>query len=168
MVGEAASPVGRMTGRRVSPYRQLFEAELERHGLSWCRGCRIRRSHDNGGAFATEGVVHYNREIATRATLQIGLHEIAHTVLGHFAKRRRIRSFEREAEADEWSFARMRALGIDVPERSLQRSARYIAHKKLMGDRAIARRLPRRRARDEALRMAEAEYRKAVTPGPRP
>jgi hypothetical protein len=154
-----------MTERRTSRYRQLFEAELERYGLSWCRGCPIRRSHDNGGAFATEGVVHYNREIATRVTLQIGLHEIAHNVLGHFARGGRVRSFEREAAADTWSFVRMRELGVVVPERSLQRSARYIARKKLMGDRAIARRLPRgSRARNEALRMAEAEYMKVVSP----
>jgi hypothetical protein len=146
-------------------YRQMFEAELARHGITWCRACDMRRSHDNGGAFATEGVVHYNREIATRATLQIGLHEIAHNVLGHCARRGRSRSFEREAEADEWSFARMRELGVSVPERSLQRSARYVARKKLMGDRAIARRLPKgSRARNEALRMAEAEYMKAVSP----
>jgi hypothetical protein len=154
-----------MIERRPSRYRVLFEAELELHGLTWCRGCGLRRSHDNGGAFATDGVVHYNREIATRATLQIGLHEIAHSVLGHFSRRGGIRSFEREAEADEWSFARMGALGVEVPERSLRRSIRYVAHKKLMGDRAIARRLPRgSRARNQALRTAEAEYLRVVSP----
>jgi hypothetical protein len=129
----------------VTTYREMFEAELAAHGIAWCLGgCGGRRSHDNGGAFATDRTVHYNREIATRATLQIGLHEVGHIVLGHTERTAagyrtdRRRAYEREAEAEAWSFQRMRELGVPIPEKSRERARGYVARKKARGDAVIA------------------------------
>jgi hypothetical protein len=150
-------------------YRELFEAELDAHRILWCQGqrsrypasdsdvravwvetpCTSRRSKGgkhapSGGAWATEGPggvpeIHLGREVATRYGLQIALHEVAHIVLGHTARRRRReRVFEREAAAEAWSFHRMDELGIPVPEKSMQRAAEYVAYRKRRGDRVIA------------------------------
>jgi hypothetical protein len=120
--------------------RELFEAELARHGITWCRGgCGAYRSHDNGGAFATAKTrtVHYNREIATRAGLQIGFHEIAHVVLAHRNGDGK-RSYQQEAEAEAWSFRRMRELGVPVPRKSRAQAKAYVARRKRHGDRIRA------------------------------
>lgn len=120
-------------------YRELFEAELARYDIAWCRGgCGKKGSHDNGGAFASGRTVHYNREITTRATLQVGLHEIAHIVLGHTEPGgARLRRFEEEAQVEQWSRERMRELGVSVPRKSTARGNAYVARKKRHGDNII-------------------------------
>jgi hypothetical protein len=123
----------------LNKFREFFEAELEHHGIAWCRGCDRRSSHDNGGAFAEGRTVHYNRDIATRSTLYVGLHEIAHVVLGHTGHRHsKLRAFQREAEAEQWAAKRMRELGIPVPRKQTAEAKRYVAKKKRRGDRIAA------------------------------
>jgi hypothetical protein len=136
--------VPRRDGRSL---RELFEAELALHGIAWCRGgCGRYHSHDNGSAFATVATrtVHYNREIATRATLQIGLHEIAHVILNHGPGKGK-RAYQREAEAEAWSFQRMRELGVPVPRKSRAQAKLYVTRKKRLGDRIRAARMTRSR-----------------------
>jgi hypothetical protein len=158
----------------MTTYREMFEAELDAHGITWCRGtdmrspgesvsggewstgsCDSRRGrggkHGTGSAWATEvphgPTIHFGGEVATRHTMQIALHEVAHIVLGHTArtdggyrKGPRLRAYEREDAAERWSFQRMQELGVPVPKRSRERAARYVAHKKRGGDRVIERR----------------------------
>lgn len=50
--------------------------------------------------------------------LQIYLHEVAHLVLNHVNKKPR---HLEELEAEQWSFRVMRAEGIPVPRKSVQR-----------------------------------------------
>ena len=128
-------------------YRELFEAELARYDIAWCRdGCghRGREGHVHSRAFASGRTVHFSREVTTRATLQVGLHEIAHIVLGHTlitesGKTRvlRLRRFEREAQAEQWSRNRMRELDIPVPRKSTARGNAYVAREKRRGDNII-------------------------------
>lgn len=132
----------------------LWADELPRDKAEWYVGpCDARRAKGgrhspSGGAWATEipygPTVHLGREVTTRYGLQIALHEVAHIVLGHTERtargRRKIRKrvYEVEAEAEAWSFERMRELGVAVPEKSRQRAAEYVAYRKRRGDRVIA------------------------------
>ena len=120
----------------MTDFRALFEAELKRHDIAWCRGlpldfCDYRSSHRRG--FATSGTVHYDAEIRTRATYYGGLHEIGHVVLYH-PEHRRGRRFEREAEAERWAKTRMRELGVPVPRAEVAAGHAYIDRMKRHGD----------------------------------
>jgi len=107
----------------MTDYRALFEAELARHDVAWCRGCDLRSSHRRG--FATAGTVHYDAEIQTRSTFYGGLHEIGHVVLGH-NRRGRKRRFEIEAEAERWAQKRMREFGVPVPRGEVAAGRAYV------------------------------------------
>ncbi len=111
--------------------RATFEAELARQAIAWCAGgCRYRNSHRRG--FATADTVHLDAAIGTRRTLYRGLHEVAHVVLGHTAKGGR-RRWQMEADAEVWAQQRMTALGIEVPEASVQAGRAYIAKMRRWG-----------------------------------
>lgn len=111
--------------------RATFEAELVRQAIAWCAGgCRYRNSHRRG--FATADTVHLDAAIGTRRTLYRGLHEVAHVVLGHTAKGGR-RRWQMEADAEVWAQQRMTALGIEVPEASVQAGRAYIAKMRRWG-----------------------------------
>jgi hypothetical protein len=111
--------------------RAIFEAELARHGIAWCAGgCRHRNSHRRG--FATAGTVHLDTAIGTRRTLYRGLHEVAHVVLGHTRSRRRHR-WVVEAEAEDWTRTRMRALGVEPPAEAIQAGDAYVARMRRWG-----------------------------------
>jgi hypothetical protein len=102
-----------------------------------------RRHSPSGGAWAQSGgdahEIHLGREVATRYGLQIALHEVAHIVLGHTARRsHNQRVFEREAAAEAWSFQRMEDLGVSVPDKARKRAEMYVAYRKRRGDRVIA------------------------------
>lgn len=138
----------RVPGGRMGPFTGFKdEAEWEEYRCKQLGG-----KHTTGGAFAMEDtedydgayVIHYGREVSTRATLQIALHEVGHVVLGHCALTRgghrkdKRRSYAKEAEAENWSFRRMQELGVPVPRKSRARAQRYVAYKKARGDRVIA------------------------------
>jgi hypothetical protein len=111
--------------------RTTFETELARHGVTWCAGgCGYRNSHRRG--FATAGTVHLDAAIGTRRTLYRGLHEVAHVVLGHTARRGRPR-WQREAEAEAWTQQRLSELGIEAPEASVQAGHAYVARMRRWG-----------------------------------
>jgi hypothetical protein len=65
-------------------------------------------------------------EPTTRRRLQIYLHEVAHVVLNHTNKKPR---HLEELEAEQWSFRVMRAEGIPVPRKSVQRAKSYVRYK---------------------------------------
>jgi hypothetical protein len=166
-------------------YRELFEAELDANGISWCQGerrrspgsaawkqepCDARRSRGarhspSGGAWATEvprgPTIHMGREVHTAYGLQIALHEVGHIALGHTEltasgrRRNRQRVFEREAAAEAWSFSRMEELGVPVPENARQRAERYVAYRKRRGDRVIAARTQPRRNGSDRPRLRD-------------
>ena len=111
--------------------RATFEAELERHRLTWCTGpCRYRNSHRRG--FATPGIVHLDAAIGTRRTLYRGLHEVAHLVLGH-QQRRGERRWQLEAEAEAWTQQRFAELGIELPQASVDAGRDYVARMRRWG-----------------------------------
>jgi hypothetical protein len=112
--------------------RELFEAELALHGITWCRGCESRHSHKRGFADAKTRTVHYAREIGTRASLHGGLHEIGHVVCGH-GPGARPRRFEKEAEAEAWAMRRMRELGVPVSRKEQALGRAYVARMKQWG-----------------------------------
>ena len=113
--------------------RSLFEAELARFDVAWCGGpCAYRSSHRRG--FATPGTVHLDAKIGTRRSLYRGMHEIGHVVLGH-TKRGRRRRWELEAEAEAWAQERLAALGVELPEASVEAGRVYVARMRRWGDR---------------------------------
>jgi len=114
-------------------FRVLFKAELAINDVAWCRGCESRSSHRRG--FATDDTVHYDSEVATRATLYRGLHEIAHVVLDHARQRRTLRRYEREAQAESWARYRMRELGVSVPRGEVAAGVAYVDRMKRWGTR---------------------------------
>ena len=112
--------------------REVFEGELERLGIIWCAGpCRYRSSHRRG--FATPGTVHLEARIGTRRSLYRGMHEVGHIVLGHVRPGRR-RRWVIEAEAEAWAQQRLIALGIELPEASVQQGHAYVARMRRWGD----------------------------------
>jgi hypothetical protein len=102
----------------------------------------------------------------TRRALQIYLHECAHIWLEHQNRRHSRPSYVKEYEAEVWSIKVMRAFGISVPRKAIDRARRYVKHKYEYGLKR-AKTLPLHR---EALRFACVNLReahKAVTAGSR-
>lgn len=122
----------------MSRYRQLFEEQLTRFGVKWCRDCKIKASHKRG--FATSNTVHFDSQIGTRASLYGGFHEIGHTQDPRVAQRR---SYEREAFAEAFAIQLMRELGVPIPRGEIRKGRSYVARKKRAGDRVIAARRSR-------------------------
>ena len=127
--------------------RPASNSEFGQFDAEWtdepCRSYRSRsngrRHSPSGGAWAQSRgdahEIHLGREVATRYGLQIGLHEVAHIVLGHTGRRsHQQRVFEREAAAEAWSFQRMEDLGVPVPEKARKRAEKYVAYRKRRGD----------------------------------
>lgn len=109
---------------------EIFELELQRHNLKWCRGCE-RDGHKRGFVLREDKkTVHLDRSIATRSTLHRGLHEIAHCVNDETGMRR----FQKEAAANQWAEKRMRELGIPVPRKKAAKGKRYVARMKRWGN----------------------------------
>lgn len=113
-------------------FKEVFEGQLAKHGLNWCKGCENGRNHKRGYvANSDKKTVHLDSEIATRKTLHRGLHEIGHCVNDE----KGLRSFECEARAEAFASRTMRELGIRVPRETVQRGVAYVARKKRHGDR---------------------------------
>lgn len=113
-------------------FKELFESQLQKYGLNWCRGCYVSRSHKRGFVLRSDKkTVHYDSQIATRKTLHGGLHEIGHCINDEHG----LRSFEREANAEAFATRTMRELGVRVPRETVRRGQDYVARKKHHGDR---------------------------------
>jgi len=116
-------------------YKEIFETELKKRGLKWCMSCDSVRSHKRGFVlFQAPDTVHYNSTIATRKILHRGLHEIAHGIYG---KRAGLRSYQREAEAEQFATDTMHEYGVSVPRSTVARGRAYIARRKRHGDNII-------------------------------
>lgn len=113
-------------------FKEIFQEQLSKHGLSWCRACDASRGHKRGFVLnADKKTVHYDSEIATRKTLHGGLHEIGHCINDE----RGLRSYECEANAEAFATRTMRELGIRVPRDTVRRGVAYVQRKKRHGDR---------------------------------
>jgi hypothetical protein len=77
----------------------------------------------------------------TRRSLYVFLHEIAHVRLGHLEQetRKRLKSWQREQEAEDWARDTMRRYGIAVPRKELKRAKDYVAYKRKRSDQAAHR-----------------------------
>lgn len=73
----------------------------------------------------------------TRRALYVFLHECAHIVLHHVnrTEHRKLKSWEREQQAEDWARDRMRAHGIAVPHESRRSGREYVARKREFGRR---------------------------------
>ena len=112
-------------------FKEIFEAQIAKHGLSWCKGCDASRGHKRGFVLNKDKkTVHLDSEIAQRKSLHRGLHEIGHCINNESGQR----SFEKEAGAEAFATKTMRELGIRVPREVVQRGVDYVARKKRHGD----------------------------------
>lgn len=121
----------------VSRYQQLFVQQLERFGLTWCRGCdHVRTSHKRGFILGNDRTtVHFDSNIVTRKALYGGFHEIGHTQDPILNRSRR---WEEELFAEAFARVLMREVGVPIPRDEVRRGAAYVARKKRTGDRIIA------------------------------
>lgn len=111
--------------------KEIFEAEMTKHNLTLCRACGNGRNHKRGFvSWGNKSVIHLDREFATRSTLHRGLHEIGHAI----HDQSKMRSFEREAQAEKFATDTMREYGLSVPRSVVCRGASYVARKKRHGD----------------------------------
>ena len=111
--------------------REIFETELRKHKLNWCRSCGAALGHKRGFVLhADKMTVHFDSEIATRSTLHGGLHEIGHCVNDE----RNLRSFQCEANAESFATKTMRCYGVTVPRKIVSRGVSYVRRKKRHGD----------------------------------
>lgn len=112
-------------------YKDMFLQELEKHKLTWCMGeCGIR-GHKRGFVLLKDkSTVHLNNNISTRNSLHRGFHEIGHCINDETG----LRSYEREAKAEEFATKLMRNLGIPIPRKISIKGKAYIKRKKLHGD----------------------------------
>tara|TARA_R100001530_G_scaffold136355_1_gene116656 strand:- start:1288 stop:1662 length:375 start_codon:yes stop_codon:yes gene_type:complete len=112
-------------------FRELFERELKKHSLNWCRGCDASRGHKRGFVlFKDKTTVHYDSKIATRSTLHGGLHEIGHCINDE----KGLRSFEREANAEKFANDKFKEWKISVPRKTKALGVSYVKRKKRHGD----------------------------------
>lgn len=114
-------------------FREIFEAELAKRNLKWCKGidCHITSSHKRGFVMRDDlKTVHYASEIATRKTLHGGLHEIGHCVNDETGMRR----FEREQAAESFATDLMREYGIAVPREAVALGKAYVKRMKQWGN----------------------------------
>ena len=124
--------------REAKMFKEIFEKELQKHGLNWCKSCNNGRNHKRGFvAYADKKTVHLNSEIAQRKSLHRGLHEIGHCVNDETG----LRTYECEANAEKFAMQTMRELGVRVPRDTVQRGIAYVARKKAHGDNIIKGRL---------------------------
>ncbi len=112
-------------------HKEIFESELAKHNLKWCRSCNASRGHKRGFVLWADRItVHLDSEVATRSTLHRALHEIGHCVNDE----KGLRSFEREAMANKFADNVMRENGISVPRKVSALSRGYVQRKKRHGD----------------------------------
>ena len=114
-------------------YADIVEAELTAHDIMICTDCEgFNASHSRGFATPDTRVVHFNKKMATRATLHDFLHEVGHILKGH-GKACRLRRFEKEGQAEEYARESMRAYGIPISRKRAAEGAAYIKRMRRWG-----------------------------------
>jgi hypothetical protein len=112
-------------------YINIFLQELKKHNLNWCLGECGTKGHKRGFVLLRDkSTVHLNSNISTRSSLHRGLHEIGHCINDE----KRLRSYEKEAKAEEFATKLMRNLGIPIPKKVSIKGKAYVQRKKLHGD----------------------------------
>ena len=115
-------------------YKEILEAELNKHGLSWCRGCAVNSSHKRGFVLhADKKTIHYDSNVVTRNSLHRGLHEVGHCINDEKGLRR----YECEANAEAYATDTMRAYNIPVPRKTVALGKSYVKRFKRFGDNII-------------------------------
>ena len=112
-------------------FKEIFEEQLKKHNLNWCKGeCGIR-GHKRGFVLKKDkSTVHYDCKIGTRATLHSGFHEIGHCINDESG----LRSYQCEAKAEEFASKTMREYGISVPRKTVALGKSYVRRKKSHGN----------------------------------
>ena len=112
-------------------FKKIFEDELKKHNLNWCKGCDAALGHKRGFVLNNDKTtVHLDREIATRSTLHRALHEIGHCVNDEKGQLR----WQQEAGAEEFANKTMKEHGVPVPRKVKARGVSYVKRKKRHGD----------------------------------
>ena len=114
-------------------YKEMFETELKKYNLNWCKGenCTVRHGHKRGFVLRKDkSTVHYDSKIAIRATLHGGLHEMGHCVNDETG----LRTFEKVALAERFANDKMKEFGISVPRKTVALGKDYIRRRKRWGD----------------------------------
>jgi len=112
-------------------FREIFEIELKKHNLNWCKNCDASKGHKRGFVlFADKNTIHLDSEIATRSTLHRAFHEMGHCVNNE----KGLRSYECEAGAEKFANDKMKEYGISVPRKVKARGVAYVKRKKRHGD----------------------------------
>lgn len=115
----------------MKTFREIFEQELKKHNLNWCKDCDASRGHKRGFVFDKDKTtVHLDSQICTRATLHRGLHEIGHCVNDEKGQLR----WQQEAGAEKFANDKMKEYGISVPRKTKSRGVSYVKRKKRHGD----------------------------------
>lgn len=121
--------------RNSMTHLQVFESELAKRGIKWCKGgCGSHQNHVRGFADQANRTVHLERAVATRSTLHRALHEIGHIerdVKG-------LRRFELERNAEDFATTVMREHGISVPRTVTRSGSAYVRRMKRWGDNIAA------------------------------
>ena len=118
----------------MATFLEMFEAELKKYNLKWCKGECGRNGHKRGFVMSDDRTtVHYDSKICTRATLQGGLHEIGHCVNDEKGLKR----WEQEEQAEKFANDKMKELGVSVPRKTKLRGIDYVRRKKRHGENII-------------------------------
>lgn len=117
---------------KTKTFKELFENELKKNNLKWCKGeCSLRGCHKRGFVLRKDkSTVHYDNKIATRSTLHGGLHEIGHCINDETG----LRTFEKEALAERFANDKMKEFGISVPRKTRALGKDYVRRRKQWGD----------------------------------
>ena len=115
-------------------FLELFERELETHGITWCKGCDSYGGHRRGFATPKTRTVHLDTKMMQRRSLLGGLHEIGHLV----ANTPNMKRWEREKSATDWAYRRMRELGISIPRKERKEYEAYANRWKKFGKNVLA------------------------------
>ena len=120
-----------MNAQEKKTLKELFEIELKRNNLNWCKGECGLEGHKRGFILKKDKTtVHYDSKICTRGTLHGGLHEIGHCVNNEKGLRR----FEQEANAEKFANDKMKELGVSIPRKTRALGVAYVRRKKRHGD----------------------------------
>lgn len=114
-------------------YKEIAEEELRKNNVSWCCGQCGKSGHKRGFVVFGEPVIHLETKLSTRSTLHRFFHELGHAVLEHG----KLRSFQREEQAERFAFDKFREYGIPLPREVVYRGKLYVMRKKRHGDNII-------------------------------
>jgi hypothetical protein len=110
-------------------YLEIFQAELDKRGITWCQGCLLYNSHTRGFACKGTNVVHLKSSLTTRSSLHRGLHEIGHLVNDET----RMKRWEKEQAANDFAETHMKMLGIPLPRAAVAKGRAYVKRMKRFG-----------------------------------